>query len=197
MDKQPVLILASGSPRRQELIGTIGLPYRIDAADVDESMPEGTAPDALVEQLSLRKAQAVSGRVPDGEGGIVIGSDTVVVLDGRILGKPKDEQDAADMLGAIAGRTHQVYTGITCIEVRTGRAITRHEVSHVTMKPMDEQRIRRYVATGEPADKAGSYAVQGIGALLVAKIEGDYFNVVGMSVRLLGEMLEELGVRVL
>lgn len=197
MDKQPTLILASASPRRQELIRTIGLPYRIDAADVDESMPEGTAPDDLVEQLSLRKAQAVSGRVPDGEPSIVIGSDTVVVLDGRILGKPKDEQDAADMLSAIAGRTHQVYTGITCIEVRTGTVLTRHEVSHVTMKPMDQDRIRRYVATGEPSDKAGAYAVQGIGALLVAKIEGDYFNVVGMSVRLLGEMLEELSVRVL
>ncbi|PYI52222.1 Maf family protein [Paenibacillus flagellatus] len=194
---QPTLILASGSPRRQELIRTLGLPYRIDAADVDESMPEGTPPGTYVEQLSLRKARAVIGRANAGEPGIVIGSDTVVVLDGRILGKPKDEDDAFAMLSAIEGRAHHVYTGIACIDVRTGRELVRHETTRVTMKPMDAERIRRYIATREPMDKAGAYAVQGIGALLVAGIEGDFFTVVGMSVRLLGEMLEEMGVRVL
>ncbi|TMV52923.1 septum formation protein Maf [Paenibacillus mesophilus] len=194
---QPTLILASGSPRRQELIRTLGLPFTIDPADVDETMPEGTAPDVLVEELSLRKARAVAGRGGHERGGIVIGSDTVVVLDGRILGKPRDEADAFDMLKAIAGRTHQVYTGITCIDISGETVLTRHEVSDVTIKPLDDDRIRRYIATGEPADKAGAYAVQGIGALIVKRIEGDYFNVVGMSVRLLGEMLEEMGVRVL
>jgi septum formation protein len=194
---QPTLILASGSPRRQELIGTLGLPFTIDPADVDETMPEGTAPDVLVEELSLRKARAVVGRGGHEGRGIVIGSDTVVVLDGRILGKPRDEEDAFDMLKAIAGRTHQVYTGITCIDVTSETALTRHDISDVTIKHLDDERIRRYIATGEPADKAGAYAVQGIGALIVNRIEGDYFNVVGMSVRLLGDMLEEMGVRVL
>lgn len=195
--EQPTLILASGSPRRQELIRTLGLPYRIDAADVDESMPEETPPGELVERLSLRKASEVYGRPREEERAIVIGADTVVALDGAILGKPKDERDAFAMLKAISGRTHQVYTGITCIDAATGTTVTRHEISDVTMKSLDDERIRRYVATGESSDKAGAYAVQGIGALLVRKIDGDYFNVVGMSVRLLGEMLEELGVRVL
>jgi septum formation protein len=223
---QPTLILASGSPRRQELIRTFGLAVRIDPADVDESMPEGTPPDVLVEQLSLRKAQAVSSRGGHEEGGIVIGSDTVVVLDGRILGKPRDERDAIDMLRALAGRTHRVYTGIACIgiglpdkagydgtaaDVRFGDlgqyrtvadstsghplAILGHTVSSVTFRPMSDEEIAAYVKTGEPLDKAGSYGVQGLGAVFVETIVGDFYGIMGLPLNLLYTMLLRLGVR--
>lgn len=223
---QPTLILASGSPRRQELIRTFGLAVRIDPADVDETMPEGTPPDVLVEQLSLRKAQAVSSRGGHEEGGIVIGSDTVVVLDGHILGKPKDEQEAIDMLRALAGRTHRVYTGIACIGtglpdkggdngpaavVRFGdfgqyriaadspssdsHVIVGHTASSVTFRPMSDEEIGAYVKTGEPLDKAGSYGVQGLGAVFVEKIEGDFYSIMGLPLNLLYTMLLRLGVR--
>lgn len=199
MVERQTLILASSSPRRQELIKMLRLPYRIAVSDIDESMPHGTPPDAYVERLSLRKAKAVSDRIREngGEPGIVIGSDTVVVLDGDILGKPADERDAFAMLKKISGRTHQVYTGITCIGTESGKTVTRHEVTHVTMKRLTDDQIRRYIATGEPLDKAGAYAVQGIGATIVEKIEGDYFNVVGLSIRVLSEMLAEFGIDVL
>lgn len=222
--KQPILILASGSPRRQELIRTFGLAFRIDPADVDETMPEGTAPDVLVERLSLRKAQAVSGRADPEDDAIVIGSDTVVVLDGRILGKPRDERDACDMLRALAGRTHQVYTGVACIGV--GRAaelrstssadvvfaegnkdgglsaasgpphtIAGHTVSQVTFRPMSDEEIRVYVSTGDPLDKAGSYGVQGIGSVFIEKIEGDFYSIMGLPLNLLYRMLLRFGIR--
>lgn len=192
------LLLASASPRRQQLIQLLGLPYRVEATDVDETMPPHTPPTDYVEQLSLRKASAAKERIGNaGKGCIIIGSDTIVVMDGRILGKPMDEREAFNMLTSISGRTHQVYTGITCLDADNGTIVTRHEITHVTMKKLDDERIARYIATGEPLDKAGSYAVQGIGAVLVAKIDGDYFNVVGMSVRLLSEMLEQFGITVI
>lgn len=137
--ERPTLILASGSPRRQELIRTLGLPYRIDPANVDESMPEGTPPDKLVEQLSVRKAQEVCSRLGPGEEGIVIGSDTVVVVDGRVLGKPKDEEEACAMLRAIAGRTHQVFTGLACIDARNGAAPARDASALRAPRAQDEE----------------------------------------------------------
>ncbi|MFD2612566.1 Maf family protein [Paenibacillus gansuensis] len=193
------LVLASSSPRRRELIENLKLPYEVTASHVDESTPEGTAPSDIVEMLSVRKAEAVASLLSAGEAGkrIVIGSDTIVVLDGEVLGKPEDEEDAFRMLSRLQGRSHQVYTGICCIAVDTGQREVAHRITEVEMKNLSGDRIRSYIATGEPSDKAGSYGIQGIGATLIEKINGDYFNVVGLPVALLSDMLERFGVEVL
>ncbi|WP_426448676.1 Maf family protein [Paenibacillus sp. S-38] len=193
------LILASSSPRRQELIGSLGLPYAIRVSDVDESTEPGLSPAQIVEELSARKAGAVYERCKE-EGpadGIVIGSDTIVVLDGEVLGKPQDEQDAFRMLSSLQGRRHQVYTGVACFDLATGQRLTEHRVTEVYMNPLTEAQIRRYIASGEPMDKAGSYAIQGLGATMIDRIEGDYFNVVGLPLSLLSALLERLGVAVI
>lgn len=196
--EQPrTLILASSSPRRRELIQMLGLPVRLRACDVDESVEPGTKPAAMVEELAERKAAASQEAAESGEDGIVIGSDTIVVVDDRILGKPRDREEAARMLRGLQGRAHEVYTGVACIDLRTKVVLVRHRVTRVWMKPLTERQLDGYVATGEPDDKAGAYAVQGLGATLVERIEGDYFNVVGLPVSLLSDMLGELGVEVL
>ncbi|MCM3270885.1 Maf family protein [Paenibacillus elgii] len=190
------LVLVSSSPRRQELIQMLRLPFEIITNDVDETISTDLPPDRIVEELSLRKANASTARTTDSQS-IVIGSDTIVVYSQEVLGKPKDQEDAFRMLKLIQGTTHQVYTGITCIDVGESRIITRSRVTDVRMKAMSDEQIRAYIATGEPMDKAGAYAVQGIGSTIVESIKGDHFNVVGMSLSLLSEMLEELDVKVL
>ncbi|MCP3773993.1 Maf family protein [Paenibacillus sp. MZ04-78.2] len=190
------LVLASSSPRRQELIQMLRLPFEIITNDVDETISTDLPPDRIVEELSLRKAKASTARVTDSQS-IVIGSDTIVVYSQQVLGKPKDQEDAFRMLKLIEGTTHQVYTGITCIDVGESRIITRSKVTDVRMKALSDEQIRSYIATGEPMDKAGAYAIQGIGSTIVESIHGDHFNVVGMSLSLLSEMLEELDVKVL
>lgn len=194
------LILASSSPRRQELIRSLELPYQIIVSDVDETTEPGLAPEQIVEQLSGRKASAVYERCKAdlrelGES-IIIGSDTIVVLNEEVLGKPKDEADAFRMLKSLQGREHHVYSGIACIDLRTGARHVAHQRTAVWMKELGDERIRRYIATGEPMDKAGSYAIQGLGATIVERIEGDYFNVVGLPMSLLSDMLERFSVAV-
>jgi septum formation protein len=191
-----VLALASSSPRRRELIGLLGLPARVVPSSADESTPPGWPPSRIVEELACRKAQAVIGRLEakEGETLIVVGSDTIVVLDGDVLGKPADEEEAAAMLRRLSGRTHEVYTGVACIERRSGRTHIAHRVTSVRMKELSEDRIARYVASGEPLDKAGSYGIQGRGSLLVEGIEGCYFNVVGLPLSLLADLLEHYGI---
>ena len=185
------IILASGSPRRRELLARIGVEeYRILVPDVDESAEPNTPPGALVEELSLRKAQAVRGQV--GDEALVIAADTVVALEGKILGKPVDEVDAVEMLSALAGRNHEVYTGVTVL--RGSKVVTCHEVTAVTFRPLSPEEIANYVATGEPMDKAGAYGIQGIGSVLVSGIEGDYFNVMGLPVHRLSLVLKTFGV---
>ncbi|MCZ8519092.1 MULTISPECIES: Maf family protein [Paenibacillus] len=192
------LILASSSPRRQELIGSLGLPYAIRVSDVDETTEPGLTPAQIVEELSARKAGAVCERCKAEEAsGIVIGSDTIVVLDGQVLGKPQDEEDAFRMLSALQGRRHQVYTGVACFDLDSGERHVSHRVTEVFMKVLKESQIRRYIATGEPMDKAGSYGIQGLGATMIDRIEGDYFNVVGLPLSLLSSLLERLGVAVI
>ncbi|HZG87053.1 Maf family protein [Paenibacillus sp.] len=192
------LILASGSPRRQELIRLLSMPVEVLPSDADETTEPDWEPARIVEELSLRKALAVRERLPEGREGIIVGSDTIVVLDGRALGKPRDADDAASMLASLQGRSHEVYTGLALVDAATGRRAAAHQATRVWMKPMDAERIRRYIATGEPMDKAGSYAIQGIGAVLVERMEGDYFTVVGLPVSLLADMLErEYGQRAL
>lgn len=193
------LYLASSSPRRQELIKTLGLPVEIRVSEVDESVPPDWAPPRIVEELALRKASAVYDKLLHTEEreGIVVGSDTIVVLDGQVLGKPTDTADAVRMLSLLQGRDHQVFSGVACMELSGGEKVVRHRMTRVFMRPLKPEQISRYVATGEPMDKAGSYAIQGLGSKFIDSIEGDYFNVVGLPVSLLGAMLEQLGLEIL
>ncbi|MDR6554038.1 Maf family protein [Paenibacillus qinlingensis] len=192
------LILASSSPRRQELIQSFGLPYIIRVSDADETVEQKITPSELVELLSLRKASTVRDMLEDQEKfGIIIGSDTVVVYNEEILGKPVNEQDAFRMLKELQGNTHQVYSGVACVDAATGRQVVSHSVTNVRMKPMSDEQILRYIATGEPKDKAGSYAIQGIGATIISGIEGDYFTVVGLPLSLLSDLLLTFDIQVL
>lgn len=184
------IILASQSPRRRELLTRMGLSYRVHAADIDEHMDRSLPPDKLVEAISAEKAAAVART--EGESPLIIAADTVVVLDGAVLGKPGDEADARDMLSRLSGREHQVYTGFT---VRQGeRTVTKSECTGVRFRRLSGEEIAAYVATGEPMDKAGAYGIQSLGALLVEGIAGDYFNVMGLPVCRLGLALKEFGV---
>ncbi|WP_295629535.1 nucleoside triphosphate pyrophosphatase [uncultured Intestinimonas sp.] len=185
------LILASGSPRRRQLLEQIGLTFVVRSSDVDESVSPGLTPAQVVESLSARKGEAVAAEAAPGD--LVLSADTVVALDGAILGKPRDRAEAEAMLTALSGRTHQVYTGVTLLQ--DGRRLTGHEVTAVTFRPLSPEEIAAYVSTGEPMDKAGAYGIQGLGALLVERLEGDYFNVMGLPLCRLGEMLAQFGVR--
>jgi septum formation protein len=186
------LVLASASPRRQELIQTYGIPVRILVSDVDESTPADWSPLQVVEQLALRKARAVLADVRDDE--IVVGSDTIVVLNNTILGKPKDEADAIRMLTALQGNMHHVYSGVACIAKATGQEVVTYRKTAITMAPLTVEQVRRYVATGEPMDKAGAYGIQGKAAAFITEMEGDYFSVVGLPVSALAQLLGQLGV---
>ena len=173
-------ILASASPRRRRLLERIGMEFAVDVSNVDEHVPEGAQPAALVEELALRKARDVAARHPDA---LTLGADTIVVLENEILGKPASTDEAADMLGRLSGSTHVVYTGIAL--VHDGRAVTEHESTRVTFVEMTDDEIHAYVASGSPMDKAGAYGIQDDrGALFVKRIEGDYYNVVGLPLQL-------------
>jgi septum formation protein len=192
------LVLGSASPRRRELVQLLGLdiPVRIEASDADESVPPGLSPAEAAERLALRKASDVRERLgAEAAGTVIVGADTIVVLDGAILGKPKDAGDARRMLGLLQGRAHEVITGVAVLDGASGEAKTARSVTRVFFKPLDEDRIARYVATGEPLDKAGAYGIQGLAAGFVERIEGCYFNVVGLPVSLLGDLLADFGVR--
>ncbi len=187
------IILASQSPRRRELLGQMGLDFSILTPDIDEHMDRALSPDKLVEVISAEKAAAV--QTQTGRDSLVIAADTVVVWNHRVLGKPTDPQDACRMLTQLSGRTHLVYTGFT---VRQGkRAVTRSECTRVSFRGLTQEEIAAYVATGEPMDKAGAYGIQGLGALLVEGIQGDYFNVMGLPVCALGQVLKQFGVNCL
>ena len=184
------IILASGSPRRKQLLAQMGIEtFRVISSDADETVEPGLSPARIVEILSARKAEAVADHAK--AGGLVIAADTIVALDGAVLGKPNDGLEAFRMLSALSGRRHQVYTGVTLL--RDGERRTEHEVTTVTFRELTQDDITRYIATGEPMDKAGAYGIQGYGALLVERIEGDYFNVMGLPVCRLGRMLAGMG----
>lgn len=185
------LILASASPRRREILQTLGISYRIVVSDADELLPPDIAPADAVEFLAGRKAAAVLPLV--GEDALILAADTVVAVDDDILGKPADEAEAAVMLRRLSGRAHTVYTGVA---LRRGEQVMiTHEATRVHFAPLSETDIAAYIATGEPADKAGAYAIQGRGAAFVEGIEGDYFNVVGLPARRVVTMLERFQVR--
>ncbi|MBP3961409.1 Maf family protein [Paenibacillus lignilyticus] len=195
------LVLASSSPRRRELVAALdlSLPVLILSSDTDESTPTDWLPAQIVEQLGLRKARASAEMLQDDDAShsLVIGADTIVVLDGQVLGKPADEQDAIRMLTELQGREHEVYTGIALVDTSSGRELVHHRMTRVMMKSMHNDQIKRYVASGEPMDKAGSYGIQGLGATLVDRIDGCYFNVVGLSLSLLSDMLAEFHIEVI
>ena len=188
------IILASHSPRRRELLGQMGITeFQIISPDVDESVEPGLSPAEMVEVLSLRKAGAAAEKA--GAEDIVIAADTVVALDGSVLGKPRGEADAFAMLSSLSGREHHVYTGVTVLQ--GDRAVTEHEETAVAFRALEPGEIRGYIATGEPMDKAGAYGIQGLGALLVSGIRGDYCNVVGLPVFRLGGILKRFGIDLL
>lgn len=192
MTRMARIVLASGSPRRQELLGRMGIhDFVVSVPQVDEVCPEGLTPEETVCHISRQKSGAVQAEPED----IVITADTMVFLDDQRLGKPQDEADALRMLTALQGRRHTVCTGVT---VRQGdRVLTESEATGVIFRPAEESELRAYIATGEPMDKAGSYGVQGKGALLVERLEGDFFNVMGLPVLRLSRMLTQFGIKLL
>lgn len=180
------LILASQSPRRKELLGLFHIPFVIRVADIDEAMDPGKDPAREVARVSRAKAEAV----PRGDADVVIAADTVVVLEGRVLGKPKDEAHAVKMLTDLSGRDHQVMTGITVL--RGGQVLTHTEITDIHFRPLSRREIENYVATGEPMDKAGAYGIQGGAALFAEKMHGDYYNVMGLPVCTLWKLLRQI-----
>jgi len=191
------IVLASTSPRRKELLEKLGLEFEIVASDFDESRDQETSPGPpgdLAAKLSQGKAENVAPLYPDR---VVIAADTLVVCDGEILGKPHTGAEAARMLRKISGRAVSVVTGFTVVETVTNRKISRSTETIVHIKTLSDDEIKSYVKTGEPLDKAGAFAIQGLGSVLVEKIEGDFFNVVGLPLFNLAEALKEFGINVL
>ncbi len=202
------IILASASPRRKELLEQIGVEFTICPAKGEEIITK-TVPSEVVEELAKQKAEEIAAGIlsyneehPElvtPQDCLVIGADTVVAYDGRILGKPADEADADGMLSMLAGHTHHVYTGVALVFVdASGRVGERifHEETEVTMYPMTQKEIEDYIATGEPMDKAGAYGIQGRCAMHIEKIAGDYNNVVGLPVARLYQELKSLGINI-
>jgi septum formation protein len=184
----PRVILASQSPRRRELLTLIGIPHEVHPADIDERYLPGEAPAAHAERLAREKATRVSEA-----GAIVIGSDTIVVVDGDVLGKPADAREASAMLRRLSGRTHVVVTAVAV--THDGRTESAVEEVEVTFHALTDDDIARYVATGEPMDKAGAYGIQGFGATIVQRVDGDYFAVMGLPLQRVVRLLERLGFR--
>ncbi len=192
------IILASGSPRRKELLERMNVKFKVHVSNVEEVITS-TEPDKVVQELSGIKAKAVYEECKPSEGEadyLVIGADTVVTCDGEIIGKPKDIKDAARMLNMLSGRAHEVYTGVTVIVRQEGvrSELSFSECSKVYVCPLTDQEIVEYIASGEPADKAGAYAIQGLFAPYIEKIEGDYYNIVGFPVSRIYQELKKKGI---
>ena len=184
------IILASKSPRRRALLEQMGVKdFRILTPDIDEHMDRELPPAELVRQISLEKAQAVAAQADPNA--VIIAADTVVALDGVVLGKPADEEEAFRMLSLLSGNRHQVYTGLTVL--RGEQVFSQWEETAVTFRSLTAEEIEAYIATGEPMDKAGAYGIQGYGALFIEGIIGDYYNVMGLPVCRLGQILGQLG----
>lgn len=189
------IILASMSPRRKDLMEGLGLKFTVMPSEVDESFDEENFSNSEVEKLAIEKVEDVCNRTP--KNAVVIGADTVVVIDGKVLGKPVDKDDAFKMLSLLSNRTHTVITAIAICDTETGKKLTDSVISEVTFREISDDEKRKYIETNEPMDKAGSYALQGIGAMFVKSINGCYTNIIGLSLVKLAEMLREFGVRVL
>ena len=187
------LILASKSPRRRELLSLLGLPFKVLTEDIDETINYDVSVEKEIKRLSFNKAMAVKSIVSEND--IIIAADTVVVLENKIFGKPKDSLDAKRMLNALSGKTHMVITGVTVM--KGAQFDTKAAVTEVTFRNLSEAEIDAYIKTGDPLDKAGAYALQGISTIFVSGISGDHFNVYGLPVGLLANMLRGFGVEIL
>jgi septum formation protein len=186
------LVLASGSPRRAQILRASGWPFEAVAANIDESAREGEGAIEYVERLACEKAETVAeGRTS----GLVLGADTVVVVAGQVLGKPTDEADARRMLKLLDNKWHDVLSGVALVRVETREVLVAHELTRVRFASMSDAEIDWYVATGEPVDKAGAYAIQGRAALFIEQIEGDYWNIVGLPMRLVYKLAAESGMK--
>lgn len=190
----PAIVLASASPRRKELLASLGVRFVVDPATVDEASLQHSDPLQLAIRLAELKAKAVAERYVDG---LVLGADTMVLIDGEVLNKPADAAQARSMLRRLSGRTHTVVSGVAVVDAATGRSEAAYETTQVTFLPLSDRVIDRYVATGEPLDKAGAYGIQGLGALLVARVEGCYPNVVGLPLVCTARLLERFGFHLL
>jgi septum formation protein len=187
------IVLASASPRRRELLEKIGLKFEVDASDCKEEIDSELEPDEFVRQISIKKAKSVAVRHKNA---IIIAADTIGVIGKKILGKPHTENEARIMLHEISGKSHSVITGFTVLDTATNKILSRTVNTNVYIKNLTKQETDAYVKTGEPMDKAGAYAIQGLGAVIVEKIEGDYYNVMGLPLNALAEALKEFGINV-
>jgi septum formation protein len=188
------LILASGSPRRRLLLESLGLKFEVIPPPGEERIAVGDDPCRAAESLARQKARGVSAVVPPS---IILAADTIVVRDGEIMGKPRDREDAVAMLRRLSGRGHQVVTGVCLLDMVGRRELVESEVTTVYFRQLSELEISRYVDSGEPFDKAGGYGIQGLGGVLVSRIEGCFYNVVGLPLSKLQEMLQSLGLSLL
>jgi septum formation protein len=197
ISKNTKIILASSSPRRIELLKGLGLKFEILPANIDETISTSPSPVAIARQLAVQKAFAVQQKINRKEftNTLIIAGDTIVILGKKILGKPTTKAEAIKMLTRLSGKTHLVITGL-CI-LKGKKKVVGHEITKVTFQKLSKRTIRKYVNTGEPMDKAGAYGIQGKAALLVKKIEGDYFNVMGLPLALLSEMLKNFRIQLL
>lgn len=187
------IVLASKSPRRRELLRQIGLDFVVDVSEIDEDKISHASPLGLAKNLSKVKAEKIAKKHKDA---IIIAADTLIVLNNEIIGKPKDKEDAKKMLQKLSGKTHFVITGFTIHDSRSKKEITKALTSKVKFKKMTEKEINDYVETEEPLDKAGGYGIQDKGAVFIEKVEGDFFNVVGLPVFTLSEILKKFGINI-
>ena len=188
------IVLASASPRRKELLQKIGLKFEVDAGNCAEEIDPALKPDEIVRRISIEKAHAVASRHKDA---VIIAADTIGVIGTKLLGKPHTVVEARKMLAQISGKSHEVITGFTVLDTATNKIVSGTVSTAVYVKKLSKQEIDAYVRTGEPLDKAGAYGIQGLGAVIVEKIEGDYYNVVGLPLNALAEALREFGISVL
>jgi septum formation protein len=186
------IILASKSPRRKQILEQFGLNFEVEVSDFDESQIAFKTPIEMVEKLSFEKAKIIAERNPDA---VIIGADTIVIFKNEIIGKPKSEKDAIRILNLLSGNMHEVVTGFTVMEDK--KSITSYVSSRVKFKQLSDAEITTYVATGEPMDKAGGYGIQSKGGLFIERIAGDYFNVVGLPIFALAEVLRDFGVDII
>ena len=182
------IILASASPRRKEILQNTKLKFEIQKSDIEEVILENESPESMVVRLAYEKAYYVAQKNKDK---LVIGADTIVALDNEVLGKPKDKEEAYQMIKKLSNKTHKVITGISLINISHGMVVNDYVVSLVTFKDLSEDSIKDYINTNESLDKAGAYGIQGYGALLVKNIQGDYFNIVGLPISKLSDLLKD------
>ncbi len=188
------IILASASPRRKEILEKTGLKFKVYESDYEENMEIGLNPHELAICHSVGKARAVARRYKNA---LIISADTIVVLKSRVFGKPRSKKEAKEMLKSLSGKTHTVITGYTIMDAETGKKLSRAVESKVFFKRLNEDEIETYIKSGEPLDKAGAYGVQGLGAVIVKRIEGDFFNVMGLPLNSVAESLKKFGIKVL